>query len=259
MPIRCVCSMSLFSESVQNESIDCVRSLFISTISVCCACQLSPFTASVHFFCLCTMSVSCVCPMILFSESFQMSPFCVRPVCLSTASSMVFWGRFAHLQEGSSFYLVMTSRWDTFNSLNFLYDVTNRLIITRIPFSIFVWFRFLIKQKILSRNWFWLLWFLIFVKNWFLFLFGAWNFLPFLNLFLRFLEFYISLKLLCMNLRSGFDLWNIVAYLKSLESLKSFLIFRVTFASLNFNMVRSSILCLDLFISPKLLTISELT
>ena len=110
MSIRCVCSMSLFSESVQNESIDCVRSLFISTISVCCACQLSPFTASVHFFCLCTMSVSCVCPMILFSESFQMSPFCVRPVCLSTASSMVFWGRFAHLQEGSSFYLVMTSR-----------------------------------------------------------------------------------------------------------------------------------------------------
>ena len=42
MPIRCVCSMSLFSESVQNESIDCVRSLFISTISVCCACQLGP-------------------------------------------------------------------------------------------------------------------------------------------------------------------------------------------------------------------------
>ena len=99
MPIRCVCSMSLFSESVQNESIDCVRSLFISTISVCCACQLGPFTASVHFFCLCTMSVSCVCPMILFSESFQMSPFCVRPVCLSTASSMVFWGRFAHLRK----------------------------------------------------------------------------------------------------------------------------------------------------------------
>ena len=98
----------VFSESVLNESILCVRSLFISTISVYCACQLGPFTASGHFFYLCTMSVSRVYPMILFSASFQMSPFCVRPMCLSTASSIG--GRFAHLQEGSSFYLVMTSR-----------------------------------------------------------------------------------------------------------------------------------------------------
>ena len=108
MSIRCVCSMSLFSESVLNESILCVRSLFISTISVYCACQLGPFTASGYFFYLCTMSVSRVYLMILFSASFQMNPFCVRPMCLSTASSIG--GRFAHLQEGSSFYLVMTSR-----------------------------------------------------------------------------------------------------------------------------------------------------
>ena len=50
MSILCVCSMSLFSESVQNDSIDCVRSLFIYTFSVCCACQLGPFTASCPFF-----------------------------------------------------------------------------------------------------------------------------------------------------------------------------------------------------------------
>ena len=126
MSIRSVCSMSLFSESVLNESILCVRSLFISTISVYCACQLGPFTASGHFFYLCTMSVSRVYPMILFSASFQMSPFCVRPMCLSTASSIG--GRFAHLQEGSSFYLVITSLEIPSIILIFLYDVTNRLI-----------------------------------------------------------------------------------------------------------------------------------
>ena len=92
-----------------------------------------------------------------------------------------------------------------------------------------MWFRFLIKQKILSRNLILATLISNFSQKLVLISVRSLKFLTISEFIFEIPWVYISLKLLCMNLRSGFDLWNIVAYLKSLESLKSFLIFRVTF------------------------------
>ena len=218
--VQCVCSASLYKMSLLTVSVHYLSPLFLSAVPVNWVHSLLLSIFSVCVLCLLAVFVQWFCSAILFKWVHSVSVQCacrLRPAWYSGEGSLIFrkvlhfiwWWR--HVEIPSIILI-------------FLYDVTNGCI-ARIPFSIFVWFRFLIKQKILSRNLILVTLISNFSQKSVLISVRSLKYLTISEFIFEIPWVYISLKLLCIRI-SEVDLIseNIVAYLKFLESLKSFLI-----------------------------------
>ena len=146
--------MSLFFVSVHCLSplflstvlVNWVHSLLLDIFSICVLCLLAVF---IQWFCsvrlfkwVRSVSVQCACRLL---PALGEGSLIFRKVL-----HFIWWWRHVEIPSMSSWFFCMTSRiWR----------------IARTPFSIFEWFHFLIKQKILWRNLILVLWFLIFISE----------------------------------------------------------------------------------------------
>ena len=141
--VRCVCPMSLFNESVwillvYKWSSSCVSYWSLPFAALFWIIVVFSLAAAVWFIIVFGW-VSNHCMNVLMWSWCDGGSSCQNTIILQCPAPCQHHPAVPSFQESSSFYLVMTSRWDTFNIIwIFLYDVaymTSRNF--RVPFSIF--------------------------------------------------------------------------------------------------------------------------